>query len=47
MNVERFDDAAAFLDAATLFLLGDEPRHHLILGVSATVAARPDLAGSF
>ena len=43
MNAERFHDARRFLDEATSFLLRDEARHNLILGLSDTLASNPAL----
>jgi uncharacterized protein len=43
VNVVRLDDPAAFLDVATPFLLTDEARHNLILGVAGTAQRSPDL----
>ena len=42
MEVARFDDAAAFLAEAEPFLLADEPRHNLILGIAGTIRDSPD-----
>ena len=42
MNVERLDDPARFLTAASPFLLEDEARHNLILGLAHTIQSTPD-----
>ena len=42
MNVARFDDPAAFLEAAAV-LLADEGRHNLMLGIARTAQHSPDL----
>jgi predicted GNAT family acetyltransferase len=42
VEVARFDDAAAFLAEAEPFLLADEPRHNLILGIAGTIRDSPD-----
>jgi len=42
MKVERLDDPARFLTAASPFLLEDEARHNLILGLAHTVQSTPD-----
>jgi predicted GNAT family acetyltransferase len=42
-EVERLDDAAAFLERAGELLLADEARHNLILGIAGTVRDSPDL----
>jgi predicted GNAT family acetyltransferase len=39
VDVERLDDAGAFLDGAGRLLLADEPRHNLVLGIAGTVRA--------
>jgi predicted GNAT family acetyltransferase len=41
VNVERLDDAAAFLREAGALLLRDEARHNLILGIAGTIVASP------
>jgi predicted GNAT family acetyltransferase len=41
MEVVRLDDAATFLADAGPFLLADEARHNLILGIAATVRDAP------
>jgi uncharacterized protein len=43
VNAERFHDAARFLDETRAFLLQDEPRHNLVLGVADTLASNPGL----
>jgi predicted GNAT family acetyltransferase len=43
MNAERFHDPVRFRDETTAYLVRDEPRHNLILGVSDTLAANPTL----
>jgi uncharacterized protein len=43
MEVERLDDAAAFLAQAETLLLADEPRHNLLLGIAGTVRDSPDV----
>jgi uncharacterized protein len=43
MNVERLHDAVRFRAETTSFLMADEPRHNLILGLTSTLAANPDL----
>jgi predicted GNAT family acetyltransferase len=47
MLVRRFDDAEAFRDAAVPFLLRDEARHNLILGISSTLVEQPGLYALF
>lgn len=47
MLVRRFDDPVAFRDAATPYLLRDEARHNLLLGISTTLIQRPDLYEAF
>jgi uncharacterized protein len=42
MEVERLDDAAAFLTEAEPLLLADEARHNLILGIAGTIRDAPD-----
>ncbi len=37
MNVERLDDAAAFLAEAEPLLLADEARHNLLLGIAGSI----------
>ena len=41
MRVERSDDAASFLAEAGSFLLEDEARHNLMLGLAGTLRDRP------
>jgi GNAT superfamily N-acetyltransferase len=41
--VRRYDDPAAFRDAATPYLLGDEARHNLVFGISSTLIRKPDI----
>ncbi len=43
MRVRRFDDAEAFRDVATPYLVRDEARHNLVLGISSTLVQKPDL----
>jgi predicted GNAT family acetyltransferase len=43
IEVVRFDDAAAFLEQAEQFLLADEARHNLLLGIAGTIRDSPDL----
>jgi predicted GNAT family acetyltransferase len=43
MLVRRFDDPVAFQEAATPFLLRDEARHSLLLGISSTLIEKPQL----
>lgn len=43
MNAERFHDPVRFRDETTAYLVRDEPRHNLILGVSDTLASNPTL----
>jgi len=43
MNAERFHDAVRFLDETRGFLLEDEARHNLVLGISDTLASNPGL----
>jgi len=47
MNAVRFDDPAAFLEAAEPLLLADEARHNLMLGVAGTARRSPDLYPEF
>ena len=47
MLVRRFDDPVAFREVATPYLLGDEARHNLLLGLSTTLIQRPDLYEAF
>jgi RimJ/RimL family protein N-acetyltransferase len=47
MLARRFDDPLAFREAATPYLLRDEARHNLLLGVSTTLIQRPDLYEAF
>ena len=41
VDVERIDDAGAFLDAARPLLLSDEARHNLLLGIAGTLRDHP------
>ena len=41
--VRRFDDITAFREVATPYLVRDEARHNLILGISSTLMQKPDL----
>jgi predicted GNAT family acetyltransferase len=43
MLVRRFDDPVAFRGEVTPFLLRDEARHNLLLGISTTLIQRPDV----
>ncbi|HKA26563.1 MAG TPA: GNAT family N-acetyltransferase [Gaiellaceae bacterium] len=43
MDVRRVEDPASFLDAASPFLLADEARHNLILGIAGTLRDHPSL----
>ncbi|MBA3434252.1 MAG: GNAT family N-acetyltransferase [Actinobacteria bacterium] len=43
MEVRRVADPSAFLAAAEPFLLEDEARHNLILGIAGTLRDHPDL----
>jgi predicted GNAT family acetyltransferase len=43
MQVRRFDDVVAFREVATPYLVRDEARHNLILGISSTLMQKPDL----
>ncbi|MDQ4109382.1 MAG: GNAT family N-acetyltransferase [Actinomycetota bacterium] len=43
MHVRRFDDAEAFQEVATPYLVRDEARHNLVLGISSTLLLKPDL----
>jgi hypothetical protein len=43
IDVERLEDASAFLAGAEPLLLADEARHNLILGISGTIRDSPDL----
>jgi predicted GNAT family acetyltransferase len=43
MQVRRFDDVAAFREVAIPYLVRDEARHNLILGISSTLVQKPDL----
>ncbi len=47
MLVRRFDDPVAFQQAATTYLVRDEARHNLLLGISTTLIQRPDLYEAF
>jgi predicted GNAT family acetyltransferase len=42
-EVVRLDDPAAFLAQAEPFLLADEARHNLLLGIAGTIRDAPDL----
>ena len=43
MLVRRFDDPIAFRGEVTPFLVRDEARHNLFLGISTTLIQRPDV----
>ena len=43
MLVRRFDDPRGFRDAATPYLVKDEARHNLMLGISSTLVQKPVL----
>jgi hypothetical protein len=43
MFVRRFDDPVAFRDAATPYLVRDEARHNLPLGICSTLIQKPNL----
>ena len=43
MQVRRFDDPKAFRGEATPFLVRDEARHNLILGISSTLVQEPGI----
>jgi predicted GNAT family acetyltransferase len=43
MLVRRFDDPHTFREVATPYLVRDEARHNLLLGISSTLTQRPDL----
>jgi predicted GNAT family acetyltransferase len=43
MRVRRFDDAESFREVATPYLVRDEARHNLVLGISSTLVQKPDL----
>jgi uncharacterized protein len=47
MLVRRFDDPLAFQEVATPYLVRDEARHNLLLGISTTLTLRPDLYEAF
>jgi len=47
MLVRRIDHPVAFQEAATPFLVRDEARHNLLLGISTTLIQRPDLYEAF
>jgi uncharacterized protein len=47
MLVRRFDHPVAFQEATTPYLVRDEARHSLLLGISATLVLRPDLYEAF
>ena len=43
MEVHRFDDATSFRETAMAYLVTDEARHNLLLGISTTLIEKPDL----
>jgi predicted GNAT family acetyltransferase len=43
MLVRRYDDAEAFREAATDYLVHDEARHNLLLGITSTLVEKPHL----
>jgi predicted GNAT family acetyltransferase len=43
MHAERLDDVEAFAATTTEFLVADEARHNLILGLTGTIRSSPDL----
>jgi predicted GNAT family acetyltransferase len=43
MKTVRLDDATAFLEQAEPFLLADEARHNLILGIAGTIRTSPEI----
>jgi predicted GNAT family acetyltransferase len=43
MRVRRFDDAETFRQVAIPYLVQDEARHNLPLGISSTLVQKPDL----
>jgi predicted GNAT family acetyltransferase len=43
MLVRRFDDPVAFREAAIPYLVRDEARHNLLLGITSTLVQKPDL----
>jgi predicted GNAT family acetyltransferase len=43
VRVRRFDDAASFREETMSYLVADEARHNLLLGLSATIIEKPDL----
>ena len=43
VQVRRFDDAEAFREAAMPYLVRDEARHNLLLGISSTLLQKPGL----
>ena len=47
MLVRRFDDPRAFREVATPYLVRDEARHNLLLGVSTMLIQQPDLYEAF
>jgi predicted GNAT family acetyltransferase len=47
VQVRRFDDVVAFREVATPYLVRDEARHNLLLGISTTLMQRPDLYEAF
>jgi predicted GNAT family acetyltransferase len=47
MFVRRFDDPIAFREVATPYLVRDEARHNLLLGISTTLIQRPELYDAY
>jgi hypothetical protein len=47
VEVSRLADAGAFLDAAEPFLLADETRHNLMLGIAGGLRGHPGLYSEF
>jgi predicted GNAT family acetyltransferase len=43
MQVHRFDDTASFRETTMSYLVADEARHNLLLGISATIIEKPHL----
>jgi uncharacterized protein len=43
MRVRRFDDAESFREVAIPYLVRDEARHNLMLGISSTLVQKPGL----
>jgi predicted GNAT family acetyltransferase len=43
MKVHRFDDAASFRETSMAYLVADEARHNLLLGISTTIVEKPSL----